>query len=118
MERRRIRRGLRRRLRWRWRIVRRRWRVGELVMNFTKEDHEAVATAIREAEKRTSGQLVCVLTHASSAYAYIPIFWASLLALLTPWPLIYFTQWSVQRIFLSQLIVFLVAGLVFSWMPL
>jgi putative membrane protein len=87
-------------------------------MNFTKEDHEAVATAIREAEKRTSGQLVCVLTHASSAYAYIPIFWASLLALLTPWPLIYFTQWSVQRIFLSQLIVFLVAGLVFSWMPL
>jgi putative membrane protein len=87
-------------------------------MNFTKEDHEAVATAIREAEKRTSGQLVCVLAHASSAYAHIPILWASLLALLTPWPLIYFTQWSVQRIFLLQLIVFLIAGLVFSWMPL
>jgi putative membrane protein len=87
-------------------------------MNFTQEDHEAVGAAIREAEKRTSGQLVCVLAHASSAYAHIPILWASLLALLTPWPLIYFTQWSVQRIFLSQLIVFLVAGLVFSWMPL
>jgi putative membrane protein len=40
------------------------------------------------------------------------------LALFTPWPLIYFTQWSVQRIFLAQLIVFLVAALAFSWAPL
>jgi putative membrane protein len=87
-------------------------------MHFTREDHEAVATAIREAEKRTSGQLVCVLAQASSAYAHIPILWASLLAVLTPWPLIYFTQWSVQRLFLSQLLVFLLAGLIFSWMPL
>ena len=37
---------------------------------------------------------------------------------LVPWPLIYFTQWSVQRIFLLQLVVFIVAGLVFSWRPL
>jgi putative membrane protein len=44
--------------------------------------------------------------------------WSSLLALFTPWPLIYFTQWSVQRIFSAQLIVFLVAALVFSWSPL
>ncbi len=42
----------------------------------------------------------------------------SALALFTPWPLIYFTQWSVQRIFLIQLAVFIVAGLIFSWMPL
>jgi putative membrane protein len=44
--------------------------------------------------------------------------WSSLLALFTPWPLIYFTQWSVQRIFLAQLIVYLVAAVVFSWAPL
>jgi putative membrane protein len=87
-------------------------------MKFTKEDHEAVGAAIHSAEQRTSGQLVCVLAHASSAYAHIPILWASALALLTPWPLIYFTQWSVQRIFLSQLIIFLFAALAFSWMPL
>lgn len=87
-------------------------------MEFTKEDHDAVAAAIREAEKRTSGQIVCVLAQASSAYAHIPILWSSVLALLTPWPLIYFTQWSVQRIFLLQVIVFLVAGIAFSWMPL
>jgi putative membrane protein len=67
-------------------------------MKFTQADHDAVAAAIHSAEQRTSG---CVLARASSAYAHIPIFWASVLALVTPWPLIYFTQWSVQRIFLS-----------------
>jgi putative membrane protein len=84
-------------------------------MHFTAEDHSAVSNAIREAEKRTCGQLVCVLAHSSSEYGYIPILWASVLALVTPWPLIYLTPWSVQRIFLVQLLVFIVAGLIFSW---
>ena len=87
-------------------------------MEFTKEEHEAVSAAIREAEQRTCGHIICVLARSSSAYAHIPILWASALALFTPWPLIHFTQWSVQRIFLLQLVVFIVAGLAFSWMPL
>jgi putative membrane protein len=87
-------------------------------MPFSPEDHAAVSAAIHEAERRTSGQIVCVLAHSSSEYGYIPILWASVLALLTPWPFICFTQWSVQRIFLLQLAVFVVAGLVFSWTPL
>jgi putative membrane protein len=86
-----------------------------MVMEFTKADHEAVAAAIRAAEKNTSGQIVCVLAHSSSAYAHIPVLWSSVLALVTPWPLIYFTPWSVQRIFLCQLGVFIVAGLLLSW---
>jgi putative membrane protein len=86
-------------------------------MNFTPADHEAVSAAIREAEKHTSGQIVCVLAHSSSAYAHVPILWASALALFTPWPLIHLTEWSVERIFLLQLVVFIVAGLLFSWMP-
>ncbi len=89
----------------------------KLVIEFTKEDHEAVSAAIREAEKRTCGQIVCVLAHSSSDYAYVPILWASLLSLLVPWPLINFTQWSVQRIFLLQLVVFILAGFLFSWTP-
>jgi putative membrane protein len=40
------------------------------------------------------------------------------LALITPWPLIYFTQLTVQRIFLLQIAVFIVAGLILSWSPL
>jgi putative membrane protein len=87
-------------------------------MHFSKEDYDAITAAIREAENRTCGQIVCALAHASSAYAHIPILWSSLLALFTPWPLIYFTQWSVQRIFLVQLIVFLITAVAFSWTPL
>jgi putative membrane protein len=87
-------------------------------MQFTPEDHAAVSAAICEAEKHTCGQIVCVLAHSSSAYGYISILWASVLALVTPWPLIDFTHWSVQRIFLIQLVVFMVAGLIFSYLPL
>jgi putative membrane protein len=87
-------------------------------MQFDKDDYEAVAAAIGAAEKKTSGQIVCVLAHSSSGYVHVPILWAVALALFTPWPLIDFTQWSVQRIFLLQLVVFIVAGLIFSWMPL
>ena len=87
-------------------------------MQFTREDHEAISAAIHDAEKRTCGQIVCVLAHSSLDYAHVPIAWASVLALAVPWPLIYFTQWSVQRIFLLQLLVFIVAGLSFSWTPL
>jgi putative membrane protein len=87
-------------------------------MEFTKAQHEAVSAAIREAEQKSSGQIVCVLARASSAYAHVPLLWASMLALITPWPLIDFTPWSVQRIFLAQLVVFLVAAVVFSWLRL
>jgi putative membrane protein len=87
-------------------------------MEITAEDHAAIAAAIRTAEQRTSGQLVCVLAHASSGYAYAPILWASAIALALPWPLIYLTPWSVERIFLAQLALFIVAGLLLSWMPL
>jgi len=87
-------------------------------MPISKEDHDAVAAAIADAERRSRGQLVCVLARSSSNYAHVPILGASTLALLLPWPLIYWTDWSVQRIFLCQLALFLVAGLVLSWMPL
>jgi putative membrane protein len=87
-------------------------------MQFSQEDHDAIAAAIRAAEARTCGQIVCVLSHASSDYAYVPILWSTVLALLAPWPLIYFTHWSVQKIYLWQLAIFVAAGLVFSWMPL
>jgi putative membrane protein len=87
-------------------------------MELSREDHEAVSSAIRNAEQHTCGQIVCVLSHASSDYAVVPVLLASVLALLSPWPIIHFTPWSVERIFLVQIGVFIVAGLVFSWPPL
>jgi putative membrane protein len=87
-------------------------------MLVTAEDHTSVAAAIATAEKKTSAQFVCVLAHTSSDYVHVPIIWATVLALLTPWPLIQFTEWSVQRIFLIQLVVFIASALIFSWRPL
>jgi putative membrane protein len=88
-------------------------------MEFTKEDFESISTAIHAAEQRTSGQIVCVLVRSSSDYIDIPVLWASVLALCLPWPLIYFTQWSAQRIFLLQIVLFLiVAVLLLLSMPL
>jgi putative membrane protein len=87
-------------------------------MQLSKEDHEAVSAAIRDAEKRTCGEIVCVLAHTSSAYAYIPILWASLLALAAPLPMILMTPWSVQKIYLIQLAVFIVSGFLLTLMPL
>jgi putative membrane protein len=88
------------------------------MIELSREDRDAICAAIRAAEQRSSGQLVCVLARASSDYAHVPILWAAALALIVPWPLIYLTPWSVQRIFLLQLAVFIGAVLLFSWMPL
>jgi putative membrane protein len=87
-------------------------------MPFSQEDHDAISAAIHAAEARTCGQIVCVLSHASSDYAYVPILWSTALALAVPWPLIYFTHLSAQNIYLWQLAVIIGAGMVLSWMPL
>src|SRR5437667_7759937 len=86
-------------------------------MQITKADRAAIAAAIRAAEQRTSGQIVCVLARSSSDYSHVSALWAALAALISPWPLIVFTQQSVQRIFFIQIAVFLATALVLSWPP-
>jgi putative membrane protein len=87
-------------------------------MRLTEDDRRSIQAAIREAEKRTCGQIVCVLARSSSDYSAVPIEWASVLAMIAPWPLIYFTQLSVERIFLLQIGVFILAAVILSWSPL
>src|SRR5262245_30398965 len=62
------RRGLfgRRRLFRRWWVFRWRWRFGELVMEISKEDEERITKAIRAAEAKSSGEIVCVLAQTST----------------------------------------------------
>jgi putative membrane protein len=82
------------------------------------EDHARIAAAIRAAEAHTRGEIVCVLARGSSAYTQVSALWAAAIALATPWPLIAFTGWSVQRIFLCQVAAFIVSGIILSWRPL
>jgi len=87
-------------------------------MPISDEDRAAIAAAIRTAEQKTSGQIVCVLMRSASEYFYVPVLWAALFGLVSPSPLIVLTEWSVQRIFLAQIAVFAVALLILSWPPL
>jgi putative membrane protein len=84
----------------------------------THADHARISEAIRAAEATTRGEIVCVLARGSSAYAQVSVLWAAAVALATPWPLILLTEWSVQRIFLVQIAVFIACTLVFSWPPI
>ncbi|WP_245256677.1 TPM domain-containing protein [Hyphomicrobium denitrificans] len=79
-------------------------------------DAERISEAITNAERTTSGEIVAVIADQSSRYDHIPLMWAALLALIVPWPLIYFTWMKVQIIFLIQLVVFL-ALFFLAWHP-
>ncbi len=70
-------------------------------------DRERIGAAIRAAEAKTSGEIVCVLAEASSDATALPILLAAVAALALPWLLVALTALSVHRILLMQLIVFI-----------
>lgn len=71
-----------------------------------------ISEAIRAAEKRTAGEIFCVVAHRSGDYRLVPLAWATLIALAAPAPLIYLTLWPVATIYLVQLATFIVAAIV------
>ncbi len=73
---------------------------------FSKDNADRIAAAISAAESKTSGEIVAVVAPESSSYLYATFLWAAILALLVPWPLIFFTWMTVQKIYLIQLITF------------
>jgi putative membrane protein len=81
---------------------------------FTPQDQAAISAAITRAEENTSGEIVVVAAIASDGYRSFGLLWAALLALAVPIPLIFATKWPVQHIYLIQLSVFLVFGILFQ----
>ncbi|UDL94448.1 hypothetical protein LGH83_18410 [Lichenihabitans sp. PAMC28606] len=77
-------------------------------------DHQMIADAVRAAEAGTSAELVCVMARTSSNYEFFPLVWAALLALAAPWFMIEFTLWSIERVFVVQLVLFAVLLLALS----
>jgi putative membrane protein len=77
-------------------------------MSISKEERDRIANAIRSAEARTSGEIVCVLARTSTHATALPIILAAAAALATPWLLMVFTALTVQRILSVQVVVFLV----------
>jgi putative membrane protein len=77
-------------------------------MDISEHDRQRISAAIRAAEAKTSGEIVCVLAQASSDASGLPLLLAALGALALPWLLVAVTALSVHRILLLQVVVFFV----------
>ena len=82
---------------------------------FSAGERARIAEAITAAERTTSGEVVVVVANASGGYFAYAMLWAALAALLVPWPLIYFTNWPVEHIYLAQLAVFAAGVALSQW---
>ena len=78
-------------------------------MKIPKQDRERIAAAIRAAESKTSGEIVCVLAEKSSDATALPIFIAAVAALALPWLLVATTAMPVFRILSLQVVIFIAA---------
>lgn len=78
------------------------------------EEQQRINAAIAAAETRTDGEIVCVLAQASSDYMTYAVAWAAVIALAAPWPLVAFSQLSVQQILLAQIAVFIAFYVLFT----
>lgn len=83
-------------------------------MIISEAEKARIAEAIGTAELKTAGEIFCVIAHSSSSYRLVPIAWAALIALAMPLPLIYLTNWPAGRIYLLQLLGFIVSGIILS----
>jgi putative membrane protein len=75
-------------------------------MSISAQDRARISSAVRAAEARTSGEIVCVLAQTSSDATALPILVAALVAIALPWLLVAVTAMSVHRILLLQTVVF------------
>ncbi len=86
-------------------------------MRISAADTARVCDAIRDAERRTSGEFVCVLARNASEYRFYPLAWTALLSLAVPWVLLATTSWPFETILLGQLVAFALLLLLLSWPP-
>lgn len=103
-------------------------------MFLSKADKQRITAAIKKAESGTTGELVTVIVRSSDAYRYIPLLWASLIALSLPALIYLLWLWTGQLgehanwghphpydmayLFIVQIAVFVVLVPLFLWQPL
>jgi len=80
----------------------------------TEHEQRKVAEAIARVERDTDAELVTVLAARADDYAYIPLLWASLLALVLPGVVHYLTGWlTLRSLLMVQWGLFIVLCLLF-----
>lgn len=88
-------------------------------MTFLNDTEKAqLRAAIRQAEAKTSGEIVTVIAQASGDYFYYPTLWAALLAILSPLlPIMLAVSFAPLGIIELQLLVFVLLALALRWPP-
>lgn len=76
------------------------------------QDRHRISRAIHDAERRTSGEIVCVLARECTDATALPMLLAALAALFVPWPLIALTELPINIVLLLQLLTFLALSVV------
>jgi putative membrane protein len=76
----------------------------------SEADRARISAAIAEAEKSTSGEIYVVVTYAPHGDALVPVLVAALLAILLPWPLLYFTGLPIPAVLSIQAAAFVLAA--------
>ena len=89
-------------------------------MTFLNDTEKArLRAAIRQAEAKTSGEIVTVIARASGDYFYYPTLWAGLLAILSPLlPIALAISFAPLGIVELQLLVFALLTLALRWPPI
>ena len=86
-------------------------------MSISAEERERISAAIRAAEAKTSGEIVCVLAQSSASATALPVFLAAIGALALPWLLVCLTAMPVYRILSLQIVAFVILTGFFCWSP-
>jgi putative membrane protein len=77
-------------------------------------EKQRVADAIRAAEAKTTGEIYCVVAQQASRYPLVPFAWAALFALMIPLAPVLFADEPAGRIYVIQLVGFVLALAIFS----
>lgn len=80
----------------------------------SESEQRQVAEAIDRIERDTDAEVVTVLAPQADNYAYIPLLWAGIVALVVPGAVNYFPGWlNYNELLLVQWATFIVLGLIF-----
>lgn len=80
----------------------------------SKEDRTRIAEAIRASEANTTGEIYVVVAGEAAEFRSIPVLWASIVALVVPWPLYLLTTLASGTILLLQVVAFVVIATITS----
>jgi putative membrane protein len=83
-----------------------------VLVELSPQDRRRISASIRGAERKTSGEIVCVLARSSADTTSLPILLAALAALALPWLLVALTTLSVVMILSLQLALFVLFAMV------